>query len=314
MAADLTTPDDDARRKAGIGVLYALAAFGFWGANPLYFKAVDHVPALEVMAHRVVWAVLLLALLVSLSRRWRVVAKALADRRTVVMLLLSTSIISVNWLVYIWAINVERVLETSLGYYINPLVSVLLGVLVLGERLTFWQGVAVLLAACGVANLAWGVDQFPWVALLLAFTFGLYGLIRKTVRIESVDGLLVETGMMLPLALAYLIYLAALGQGSFGTLDRTQDLLLALSGVVTAAPLIWFTSAARRLKLSTVGFFQYIAPSCHFLLAIFAFDEPFTTTHLVTFLLIWTALAIFTVQSLVGSRRRARARVAEAAD
>ena len=226
MTLDVATPDEEARRRTSVGVFYALAAFGFWGINPLYFKAVDHIPALEVMAHRVVWSVLLLALLVSLSRRWRVVAKALADRRTVVMLLLSTAIISVNWLVYIWAINVERVLETSLGYYINPLVSVLLGVLVLGERLTLWQGLAVLLAACGVANLAWGIDQVPWVALLLAFTFGVYGLIRKTVRIESVDGLLVETGMMLPLALVYLIYLAALDQGSFGTLDRSQDLLL----------------------------------------------------------------------------------------
>ena len=285
-------------------MFFALAAFGFWGINPLYFKAVDHVPALEVLAHRVVWSLLLLALLVSLGRRWRVVAGALADRRTMLMLLLSTAIISVNWLVYIWAINVERVLETSLGYYINPLVSVLLGVLALGERLTLWQCVAVLLAACGVANLALGIDQVPWVALLLAFSFGLYGLIRKTVRIESVDGLLVETGMMLPLALAYLIYLALSGQGSFGTMDRSHDLLLALSGIVTAAPLIWFTSAARRLKLSTIGFFQYLSPSCHFLLAVFIFDEPFTTTHLITFLMIWTALAIFTLQSLAASRRR----------
>lgn len=149
---------------------------------------------------------------------------------------------------------------------------------------------------------------------MLAFSFGIYGLIRKTVRIESVDGLLVETGMMLPLALVYLIYLAVAGQGSFGTLDRSHDLLLALSGIVTAAPLIWFTSAARRLKLSTIGFFQYIAPSCHFLLAVFAFGEPFTTTHLVTFLLIWTALAIFTLQSLAQRRRGAGGRAAEPAD
>lgn len=158
VAREVSTPEDDARRRTSVGVLYALAAFGFWGANPLYFKAVDQVPALEVLAHRVVWSVLLLALLVGLGRRWRVVAAALADRRTVLMLLLSTLIISLNWLVYIWAINVERVLETSLGYYINPLVSVLLGVLVLGERLNLWQGVAVLLATLGVANLALGID------------------------------------------------------------------------------------------------------------------------------------------------------------
>ena len=314
MAADPSRPQDEARRRASVGAAYALAAFGFWGANPIYFKAVDHVPALEVLAHRVVWSVLLLALLVGLGRRWRVVVAALADRRTVLMLLLSTLIISLNWLVYIWAVNVERVLETSLGYYINPLVSVLLGVAVLGERLSPWQGVAVLLAACGVANLALGVDRFPWVALVLAFSFGIYGLIRKTVRIESVDGLFVETGMMLPFALAYLLYLALFGQGSFGTADRSQDLLLALSGIVTAAPLIWFTSAARRLRLSTVGFFQYIAPSGHFLLAVFAFGEPFTASHLITFLLIWTALAIFILDSLTASRRRARTGAGEAVD
>lgn len=292
-------------RETTKGVIYALAAFGAWGANPIYFKLVGHVPPLEVLAHRVVWSVLLLAVLVSAIKHWPVIRAALGDRRTLLMLGLSTAIISVNWLVYIWAISVERVLETSLGYYINPLVSVLLGMLVLGERLTRLQGLAVLLAAIGVANLAFGADQFPWVALVLAFTFGIYGLIRKTVRIESVEGLFVETTLMLPLASGYLLYVAVAGTGTFAGGDLRTDGLLFLAGIVTAAPLIWFTSAARRLKLSTIGFFQYIAPSGHFLLAVFAFGESFTRAHLITFLCIWAALAIFTLESVKMARRRA---------
>lgn len=298
---------DSADRETGRGAAFALAAFGFWGLNPLYFKLVDHVPMLEVLAHRVLWSVVFLAALIFVSRRWMVIRVALRDRRTLLLLLLSTMVITANWLVYIWAMNVERVLETSLGYYINPLISVLLGVLVLGERLTLWQGVAVGLAALGVLNMALGVGHFPWVALSLALTFGLYALIRKTIKIESVDGLLVETSMLLPLALAFLIGLAVTAEGNFRGADPTLSGLLILAGPVTALPLIWFTSAARRLKLSTIGFFQYIAPTCQFLLAVFLFDEPFTSGHLITFALIWTALLVFSLQSLV--QRRARGAV-----
>ena len=293
--------------EAGKGVAYAVAAYGFWGLNPIYFKLVDHVPALEVLAHRVIWSVLFLVVLVALIRSWGKVAAAVRDRRTLMMLALSTVIISANWLIYIWAIMVERVLETSLGYYINPLVSVLLGVVVLRERLSLWQGVAVALAAAGVLNLALGAEGFPWVAVSLALTFGVYGLIRKTVAVGSIEGLLIETTFMLPAALAFLIYLALGGGGAFGTLDLSTDVLLLLVGAVTMLPLIWFTSAARRLRLATVGFFQYIAPTCHFLLAVFAFGEPFTWTHLVTFVLIWTAVGIYTAQSLAELRRAAPA-------
>ncbi len=293
--------------EAGKGVAYAVAAYGFWGLNPIYFKLVDHVPALEVLAHRVIWSVLFLVVLVALIKSWRKVAAALRDRRTLLLLALSTVIISANWLIYIWAIMVERVLETSLGYYINPLVSVLLGVVVLRERLSLWQGVAVALAAAGVLNLALGAAGFPWVAVSLALTFGVYGLIRKTVAVGSIEGLLIETVFMLPIALAFLIVLALRGGGAFGTVDLSTDILLLLVGAVTMLPLIWFTSAARRLRLATVGFFQYIAPTCHFLLAVFAFGEPFTWTHLVTFVLIWTAVGIYTAQSLAELRRTAPA-------
>jgi chloramphenicol-sensitive protein RarD len=297
---------DGPARRGGTtaGVAYALAAFLFWGGIPVYFKAVGQVPAPEILAHRVVWSVVLLAGLVTLTRHWPVIARALAERRTRLLLVLSTLVVSVNWLVFIWAIAAGRVLETSLGYYINPLVNVVLGVVVLRERIGPWRGFAVGLAALGVLNLAFRADGLPWVSLTLALTFGLYGLIRKTVRIEAVDGLFVETALLLPLALAYLGYLALAGGGAFGALDPETDLLLLLAGAVTALPLIWFTAAARRLDYSTVGFFQYIAPSCHFLLAIFLYGEPFTGAHLATFLCIWSALAIITARTVVEARRR----------
>ena len=292
---------EDAGARSAAGVGFALAAFGLWGVNPVYFKAVDHISALEVLAHRVVWTVVMLAVLISLTSGWRPVAEALRDRRTLGLLALSTLLISVNWLIYIWAIAAERVLETSLGYFINPLVSVLLGVVVLRERLSALQAVAVLLAAAGVANLALGAVGLPWVALSLAVTFGLYGLIRKTVRIGSVDGLFAETAAMLPAALVYLWLFGSAGHFLSGSTSDT--LLLLASGLVTATPLLLFTSAARRLRLSTIGMFQYLAPSCQFLLAVFVYGEAFTQSHLWTFLCIWTALAVFTFDSLRTARR-----------
>ncbi len=296
----MTKRDD--RRQTVSGVLFALAAFGLWGINPVYFKAVDHIPEVEVLAHRVVWTVALLAALVTVTGGWATIGRALRDRRTLVLLGLSTALISVNWFIYIWAVVAERVLETSLGYFINPLISVLLGVLVLGERLSPLQGVAVALAALGVVNLSLDAAGLPWVALSLAVTFGFYGLIRKTVSIGSAEGLLVETGLMLPLAAVYLLVVGGT-TGFFGSGSPADVLLLLASGLVSATPLLCFTSAARRLRLSTIGMFQYLAPSCQFLLAIFAFGEPFTQAHLVTFLCIWTALGIFTLDTLRRSRR-----------
>ncbi|MDH3475334.1 MAG: EamA family transporter RarD [Rhodospirillales bacterium] len=297
------TGEAEARARKAAGAAYALAAFFFWGTVPVYFKAVGHVPALEILTHRIVWSVLLLGAIIALTRRWRAIAAALSERRTLLLLLFTTSVLSLNWLVFIWAINAGRVLETSLGYYINPLVNVVLGVVVLRERVGPWRSLAVVLAAAGVLNLALRAEGFPWVALTLAFTFGTYGLIRKTVKIEAAEGLLVETVLLLPFGLAYLLYLAASGAGAFGTVDWRTDLLLVLSGAVTALPLIWFTAAARRLDYSTLGFFQYIAPSGHFLLAVFVYGEPFTNAHLVTFLCIWSGLAIYTLRSLAASRR-----------
>ncbi|HSR72800.1 MAG TPA: EamA family transporter RarD, partial [Kiloniellales bacterium] len=228
----------------------------------------------------------------------------LRDARTRVLLLASTTLVSINWLVFIWAIGHDRVLEASLGYYINPLMNILLGVLVLRERLTGWQGVAVALAVAGVLNLGLRVEGFPWVSLALAGSFSLYGLLRKTMRVESIDGLFVETALLTLIALSYLVVLGVRGAGALTLAEPGMAGLLMLSGAVTAIPLILFASGARRLDYATVGFFQYVAPSGQFLLAVLVYHEPFTPAHLVTFALIWTALAIFSVQSFGAARRR----------
>ena len=292
-------------RTALVGSLYAAAAFLFWGLSPIYFKLVGQVPADQVLAHRAVWSAVLLALLLTVMRRWANVRALFGDRRQLLILGATTLLISVNWFTFIWAIEAARVLEVSLGYYINPLVNVLLGMLFLRERLTLWQGAAVLLAAAGVLNLAIEAQGFPWVSLLLAFTFGIYGLLRKIAPVRPIEGLFVETTLMAPVALAYLVLLDSHGTGVFGRADLATDGLLLLAGLVTTLPLLWFASAARRLRLATVGFFQYIAPSCQILLAVFVYGEAFTTTHMVTFACIWAALAIYTASSL----RRGKAAV-----
>lgn len=297
-----------------IGGAFAAAAFGAWGVLPLYFKAVGFAPPLQILAHRIVWSVVLLAVLVTVLRRWPQIRAALSHRRTLLMLAGSTLFICINWLTFIWAVQAERVMEISLGYYINPLVNVLLGVLVLRERLNAIQKAAVLLAAIGVTNLAVQTAGLPWPSLVVALSFGCYGLIRKTTTLNSIEGLFLETTLMGPIALGYLIYAGIAGFGVFGTLGAGPDLLLVAAGVITALPLIWFASGARRITYTAVGFFQYIAPSGQFLLAVFAFDEPFTTAHLITFGCIWTGLAVFSADSWRRGTRARRTRMEAAAE
>jgi chloramphenicol-sensitive protein RarD len=296
-----------------IGGLYAAAAFGSWGVLPVYFHVLRHVPPLEVLSHRIVWSVVLLAGLLTVLGRWRAVRAALADPRTRLMLVGSTLFICANWLTFIWAVSAERVMEISLGYYINPLVNVVLGVLVLRERLSPAQGVAVALAAIGVANLAFQTTGLPWPSLVVALSFGFYGLIRKTTNVESIEGLFLETLIMGPFALAFLLWLGAAGTGSFTAAGPGQAVLLVAAGLITSLPLIWFTSGARRISYIAVGFFQYLAPTGHFLLAVFAFGEPFSLDHAITFAFIWTALAIFSADRWRQATRERRARRAAAA-
>jgi chloramphenicol-sensitive protein RarD len=297
-------------RQTFVGGLYALAAFSAWGILPLYFHAMRFVPPAQMVTHRFVWAALLLAGLITVLGRWAAIRRALADRRTVLLLLGSTAFISANWFTFIWAVSQERVTEISLGYYINPLVNVMLGVLVLRERLNVAQGVAVGLAVIGVTNLAVQTAGLPWPSLAVALSFGFYGLIRKTTSLGSIEGLFLETAIGAPFALAYLIYVDQIGVGVFGHTSTLGTIGILATGVVTALPLIWFASGARRITYIAVGFFQYIAPTGHFLLAVFAFREPFSWAHLVTFLFIWSALAVFSADTW---RRHVRARRAAAA-
>jgi len=296
------------RREALKGGCFALAAFGAWGLNPLYFKEIAAIPELEVLAHRIIWAVPLLAFLVYWAKSWPQVRRAVTNPKVLGILMVTTAILGLNWFLYIYTINTGQILQSSLGYYINPLVNVCLGVLILGERLNGWRLVAILLAAIGVINLAVAGDQMPWIALTLAGSFGVYGLIRKVISVASIEGLFIETALLLPLSLGYLIYLAVVGESSFINQGYRIDLLLMLAGPMTALPLIWFTSSARRLDYATLGFFQYIAPSLHFLLAVFLYDEPFGLPHMITFACIWTALAIFSID---GFRRARKAPLAQ---
>ncbi len=284
------------------GSLGAVSAFLLWGLLPLYWKPLQHIPAYEILCHRIVWSMVVTVAALVLMGRLKEVLTALRNGRTLRMLLLSASLITANWFLYIWAVTHNFVLETSLGYYITPLVNALLGTLFLRERLDRFQIVAVTLATAGVLNQLIGYTGFPWVALILAFTFGAYGLVRKVVQVEALPGLCVETLIVSIPAGFYLLWLAvqgtgALGNGSFGT-----DLLLLGSGPATTMPLVLFAFAARRIMLTTLGIFQFIAPSCAFLLGVFVFKEPFTSTHLVTFALIWSAVVIYAYGAVYAAR------------
>ena len=282
------------------GFLYGLGAFGFWGLTPIYFKAVGQVPALEVMAHRVVWAMLLMFALLLWKQRLRELSLELGNPRRLLFYAVTALLVSTNWLIFIWAIQQNRLLEASLGYYINPLVNVFLGMLFLHERLNVRQIVAVTLAAIGVLNLMLAHGTFPWIALALAFSFGFYGLLRKKARVDVMLGLTVETILLTPFALAFLVLLGA--NGAFGRANMETDLLLAAAGIVTAVPLLCFLQATQRLALSTVGLMQYLAPTLNFLLAVLLYDEPFTLSHLITFVCIWIALAIYSGDAFLTHR------------
>lgn len=297
----MTTESND---QTMLGGAAALVAFSIWGVFPLYFKAVSHIPAFEVLAHRIVWTVAFLGLLILILGRLNNLRAVFRDKKMLGTLLLSSLLVSTNWLVFIWAVAHDRVLESSLGYFINPLVNVALGMIFLKERLSLWQMLAVGLSIIGVGNLVLGHGAVPWVALTVSITFGFYGLVRKVAVVDAYTGLFVETTLILPPVLAYLVFVGFEGTGAFNLGDIKMTGLLMMAGLMTAAPLVLFAVAAKRLKLSTVGFFQYIAPTGHFLLAVFLYNEPFTDAHKITFGMIWLALAIYSIDSLIGHKRR----------
>jgi len=293
-------PTDTEQRK---GILFALAAYGMWGLVPIYFKAVDHVSPFEVVAHRVLWSVAFLVVFIVATGRWQEFTSYLKQRRLVAGLLLSAIVISLNWLVFIWAVGQDRILEAALGYFINPLISVLLGMIFLGERLRQIQWLAIILATIGVGYQLVLLGSLPWVALVLAFSFGFYGLLRKRLAVDAFSGLLIETLLLSPVALIYLLWLAQQGNMHFLFTTGNTTLLLIASGLVTSLPLICFAAGTRRLTLTINGLLQYLAPSIAFLLAVFIYNEPLDSNKLITFAFIWTALVLFTAEGIWRTRK-----------
>jgi len=286
------------------GVLYGVAAYLMWGFFPIYFKALQVVPSIQIVLHRVVWSFLFVMLLIFLRREWPRFRDSLRNQRVFLTYTLTAVLLAVNWLIYIYGINSGQVVETSLGYFINPLLSVALGVIFLRERLRPMQWFPVGLVALGVLYLTLQYGSLPWIALALAFSFGMYGLIKKIAPLGSLHGLSLETGIIFIPALVYLLVVESQGNGSFGHLGWNVTLLLAFVGVVTALPLLLFGLAARSIPLTLLGILQYIAPTVQFLLGIFLYQEPFTITRLVGFAIIWLALIIFSLEGAYARRKR----------
>ena len=289
-----------------------LAAYGLWGVFPLYFPLLEPAGGVEIVAHRVLWSLLFIAILLTVLRRWANVRAAIADRRTLLVLAGAAVLICGNWLLFVVGVNSDQVVETSLGYFINPLVSVVLGVVVFSERLRPMQWTAVGIAAIAVTVLTVDYGRPPWIALGLAATFGLYGLMKKLVKVEAAPGLFVETALVAVPAAAFLGVLHAGGSGTFGHFGVGHSLLLISSGIATAIPLLLFATAARRIPLSTVGLLQYVTPSMQLVIGVFVYDEPMPPARLVGFAIVWLALAVFTVDSLRHARRSSRRPVAAA--
>lgn len=288
------------------GLWYALGAYAIWGVFPIYWKWLDHVPALQIIGHRILWSfVLLLAIILVLRQQGRLLAAL--DRQVVGIYLLAGVLLSANWLIYVWAVNSDFVVETSLGYFINPLFSVVLGVAFLREHLRAVQWVAVGLAALGVLYLSVVYGSPPWIALSLAATFGTYGLVKKLAPLGALFGLTLETGLVFLPALAFLIVRETGGSGAFGHTGLGADLLLAGAGLVTTVPLLLFASAAQRIPLTMVGIMQYIAPSLQFLIGVLLFREPFSAAKLVGFVMVWVALALFWGEGFLAGRVRRKA-------
>jgi len=307
MTDEKAHPSRNAAETRRQGVVYGLAAYLCWGFFPVYFKAVRLVPPLEMVAHRICWSLAFLILLVAWKGAWSDMRKLLSRPKSLAALGVSTLLIATNWLVFIYAVSAGEVLQSSLGYFINPLVSVLLGFVFLGERLERAQWVSLVLAAAGVVYLAVSYGSVPWISLLLAASFGLYGLIRKSLHVEPLVGLTVETLLLAPLALSYLLVIYRGGTGIFLASSTRLDLLIPMSGVITAIPLLLFAAAAKRLRLATVGFLQYITPTLHFLLAVTVYGERFTQTHLISFLFIWSGLALYSLHAYRAVKAEVRA-------
>lgn len=284
------------------GIWYGVAAYAMWGFFPIYWKLLHEVPALQLLGHRIAWSFLLLMAFIFITRQWDEFRAVAFNRKTLGIYAIAGVLLSLNWLIYVWGVNAGFIVETSLGYFINPLLSVLFGVIFLREKLRSMQWLPVIIAAVGVGYLTLTYGQLPWIALSLAVTFGLYGLVKKLSPLGSVFGLTLETGIVFPIALIYLIVMQAGGSGEFLHDGLTVDLLLVGAGVVTTIPLLMFASAAREIPLNMIGVLQYFAPTIQFLIGVFVYKEPFDTTRLIGFGIVWIALIIFWVENIIAHR------------
>lgn len=286
------------RKNVKMGIISAIIAYSLWGILPIYWKFVFQVPAHEILAHRIFWSfIFMLGILVVANQKkkfYQEMKQLTHEPKKLLALTMGSFLISINWFIYIWAVNNNRVIETSLGYYINPLFSVLLGIFVLKERLSFWQLISVCLAMSGVLYMTMHFGSVPWVAVLLAISFGFYGLCKKVADITPITSITLETLIMTPFALAYILYLDVHATGSFAGLSVTSVLLIG-SGMVTAIPLLLFANSANQLSLITLGFIQYLSPTIALMIGIFLYREPFTQVHFVSFGLIWAALLVFSL-------------------
>jgi chloramphenicol-sensitive protein RarD len=285
------------------GILYGIGAYVMWGVLPIYWKLIQSVPALEIVGHRMLWSFVFVFLVVTLRREWQTIVIVRKQPKILLTYLVTAVILTVNWLTYIWAVNSGYIVESSLGYFINPLVNVLLGVIFLRERLRLWQWVSVGLALLGVLYLTISYGALPWISLVLAFSFGFYGLIKKTAPLGSIPGFTIETGFMVLPALGWLLYLEFVGRGAIGHQPTFVSLMLILAGVATGLPLLWFGEAARRVRLSTLGFMQYIAPTFQFLIGVIIYGEDFSQDRVIGFCIIWAALLIFSLDGVTQHRK-----------
>jgi chloramphenicol-sensitive protein RarD len=284
------------------GILSGIGAYALWGFFPIYWKFLHNVPALQVIGHRIGWSFILLLLVIVASGQWTEFRTSALDRKVIGIYSIAAVLLSVNWLVYVWGVNAGFIVETSLGYFINPLLSVLLGVIFLRERLRPAQWIPVAIAAIGVIYLTIIYGRLPWIALTLAFSFGFYGLVKKLAPLGSLHGLTLETGIVFPVALLYLLIVERGGSGAFLHQTTLTDVLLIGAGVVTTIPLLMFASAARQIPLTVVGLLQYIAPTLQFLIGVFIYKEPFDRAHFIGFGIVWVALIIFWVENYMSRR------------
>ena len=288
-------------RENATGIIYTAGAYLLWGILPIYWKFIDEVPALEILAHRVIWSFIFVLIIVVLLKR-KILKNffqvQMSQKKTWLGLFLASLFISINWFTYIYAVNTNHIVEASLGYYINPLVAVLLGVFVLREKVNVLQAVSFVIAGIGVIYMTVSVGKLPWISLILALSFGFYGLSKKLIKVDSILGLLLETLFVLPFALLFLAYLGVNDQHSFSTGSIKNDLFLLGSGIATALPLLWFGIGAQKIPLYMVGFLQYIAPTISLILGVLMYGESFTKDHVVTFACIWIAIALFTISNI----------------